>query len=316
MGGVTILCYPAVNTYIIITGYFMYQMHKNISSIIKSLSTLWLSVVFFSVIGYLGVVIFCGKKFILLELVKRFFPIIRGEYWFYTVYFVLVLLSPFLNKMIDSIIKKEHKVLIIIFLMAFSILPIFVEWKGQLGSNYGYSLIWFIALYITGAYISKYIIFENKRKASLFGFITYIIASAITYIGPYIAKFVGINITFSMYNCVTVYIQAIGLFIMFSNINIKKFLRKPIAFISSMALASYLFHVQEDIGSVLWRTINPAALANSPKLIIIWFAMVICLFILAVALEWLRRSVVKVLKIEDGFSKLVIRLFDRVEKKL
>ena len=35
---ITMLCYPAVNTYILITGYYSYQANKDFNNIIKSLT--------------------------------------------------------------------------------------------------------------------------------------------------------------------------------------------------------------------------------------------------------------------------------------
>ena len=103
---VTMLCYPAVNTYVLITGYYSFKTDKEINKVIRSLLTLWLSALFFSLFGYIFCIIAFNQQFELIELVKRFFPIVRGSWWFYTVYFALILLSPFLNKMIENLSIK------------------------------------------------------------------------------------------------------------------------------------------------------------------------------------------------------------------
>ena len=132
---VTFLCYPAVNTYILITGYYSYETKKELNGIVKSLSLLWLSAVFFSFLDY-AISIAFGNTFYIIDLIKRFFPITSGVWWFSTVYFALMLLSAFINRMLDSINIIEHRMLRFILLLVLSILPTFVNWEGQLGSNY------------------------------------------------------------------------------------------------------------------------------------------------------------------------------------
>lgn len=46
------------------------------------------------------------------ETLINFFPVFLRNYWFVTVYIVLLILSPFLNKLINSLSQKQYMYLI------------------------------------------------------------------------------------------------------------------------------------------------------------------------------------------------------------
>lgn len=312
---VTFLCYPAVNTYILITGYYSYKAKKELNGVIISLSRLWLSTLFFSLIGY-AISIASGNVFNSLDLIKRFFPITRGVWWFYTVYFALMLLSPFINKMLDSI-NGGHRMLLAIMLLMLSILPMFVNWEGQLGTNYGYSLIWFIALYVTGAYLQRIKFLDTKNIKKFFVFIGLYVATTISiYIVPKFFSIIGVSINLAMYNSVCVYIQAIALFISFGNIRLSRGMAKIVGSISGLALASYLLHCQEDIEKLLWTGVNPAAYANSVRIIYVTIVICITVFIIGVLLEIVWEYICRILKIDKYFVEATSKGYVVIEQLL
>ena len=47
------------------------------------------------------------------ETLINFFPVFLRNYWFVTVYIVLLILSPFLNKLINSLSQKQYMYLMI-----------------------------------------------------------------------------------------------------------------------------------------------------------------------------------------------------------
>ena len=85
------------------------------------------------------------------SLVECFFPITTGEWWYMSVYFATMLVSPLLNKMVQSTSRREYFMILCSFLITCSLLPLFNRNIEPLGVNLGYSFIWFIVLYLTGA---------------------------------------------------------------------------------------------------------------------------------------------------------------------
>lgn len=295
---VTILCYPAVNTYILITVYYTFEANKSFSKILKSLSLLWLSVIFFSLFGYFISICLFGGSFNIRQLIIHFFPIIRGVWWFYTVYFVLMMLSPFLNRMINNLSNNEVKLLLLILILTMSIFPIFVKYDGRLGSNYGYSLIWFITLYITGAFLKQINSIRFDKKSIIVGKYGYLISSGLIFIWPHIFKMLDVNSTMEMYNSFFCYLQAIFLFVSFGNIRINNHICKFVGKISNVALASYLFHCQEDIDKVIWIKINPSTHANDISILYVSLFLILFIFITGCLIEFIRKKICKKFKID------------------
>ena len=248
VGLMTVLCYPAVNCYVMITGYFSWKNQLENRKILKKLVALWMSLVFFSVFGYLAVCIIKQQEFEFLSFLKRLFPLIRGEWWFMSVYFALILIIPYINKIIQHISMNQFHMLLIISSIITMVVPMINQWEDHLGVNYGYTLIWFFVLYISGAYISKYE--WNNRfsgKGKLF-FSGYILLSVIIFILPYLLRKFGIDLYLNPYNSVFTYCQAVLLFVLFCTVKQSNHPRlHRITYITPYVMASYLFHCQEDI---------------------------------------------------------------------
>ena len=281
VGGVTTLCYPAVNCYVLICGFFSW----NKNDVKKKLFRLWLSLLFFSILGYMIVCIALNKMFNITELIKRFFPLIRGEWWYMVDYFALVLLLPAINKMIECLSKNQHKKLNILCLILFSVLPMFNKWEDQFGVNYGYGLLWFIALYIIGAYLGKYSSFERlnlkvikSRPFSSFAILYFFVSFLIMLIGK-ILGMIGVDFYLNPYNSIFSLIQSLCLFLAFLNLDLKnRLIVTAVKYVAPLSFASYLFHCQEDIDVYIWQLIKPWEYTNNKSIIVVWIAIVIAVF--------------------------------------
>lgn len=210
-----------------------------------------------------------------------------------------------------------HRMLLAIMLLILSILPVFVNWEGQIGSNYGYSLIWFIALYITGSYLQRMKSLDTKSiNRFLVSMVIYVVATISIYIIPKVFSIIGISINLAMYNSIFVYIQAIALFISFGNIRLSKEMAKIVGSISGLALASYLLHCQEDIEKLLWSGVNPAAYANTVEIIYVTIVICISVFIIGMLMEILRKYICRCLKIDKNFAEATSKGYAVIERLL
>lgn len=152
----------AVNIFILISGYYM-ASSKAIS--LAKPFQLIIQVVFFRVFSYLIFVLIDKIPYSYEELRINFLPV----NYFVMLYVALYVLSPFINFFINRIAVKSFSKFIFILLMLFSIWPTIVDllipiMKSNLnglstismyGSQYGYTIVNFIIMYILGAYISK-----------------------------------------------------------------------------------------------------------------------------------------------------------------
>lgn len=311
------LCYPAVNIYVLISGYFGYAKQKGYSQIISSLLKLWLCLVFFSLFGYFLAVITKNVSFSIPDLLSHLLPLSRGVWWFMTVYFVMMLISPALNMVLDRLSKKDFLVFITVALIICSIIPFFLKFESFIGLNKGCGIIWFSVLYLTGGGIYKYMKTNvGKNNWQLWAFCAYLLLTIYLLASPTIHRQIGLmdEYTSARYNSIIVYGQAISLFILFLNINIQSNkLSKAISFLAGLSLAAYIFHCQEDIGNMLWSLTTPSKYANSVQLIPLFIYVVFGVYFISVFWEYVRR---KLFSINNFENKLVQRIIQRGGKAL
>lgn len=102
------LCFVAVNCYVIIGGYFLVDSNFKIKRILK----IWSETLFYSILIYSIFYFTIYQEKTVKETLINFFPVFLRNYWFVTVYIVLLILSPFLNKLINSLSQKQYTYLI------------------------------------------------------------------------------------------------------------------------------------------------------------------------------------------------------------
>ena len=101
---------------------------------------------------------------------KAILPIKGDAYWFATVYIGLYLLHPYLNRMIVGLKKPEAHKLIGILIALFSV----YSFAGDVYKVHsGAGVLWFIVLYLIGAYIKLFGMTRKRRYIYI-----YIVVSA------------------------------------------------------------------------------------------------------------------------------------------
>lgn len=299
------LCYPAVNTYVLISGYYSYKQKKTYVDIMYSLVKLWLCLVSYSVVGYVIMTIVNDNHFSFINLLQRFFPLSRGVWWFMTNYFVMMLLSPMINIVIDSHSLRGNILILLVQLIVCSVIPFFLKWEDMIGVHYGYSIVWFVVLYYTGAMLR----FVKKPFSRELLFCIFLLLTVsfiiINWIFGSLSFLKGYHV--SMYNSLVVYFQAIFLFMTFVGLKIKfSKLRSAIISFSSLSLAVYIFHCQEDIGNFIWETLKPAYFANSWIVIPLFVLTVLGIYFISILIELIRKKIGNFMNIEREIIKRII----------
>ena len=154
------------NSFALISGIIGYKINRY-----SNLLYLWFTVFFYSVGIHLYIIKFKKNYIVKTPIAKELFPIIYQRYWYFTAYFGMYLFLPVINKGISVLTKYEFKLMII------SIHVIFVIWKDIKNTNNdvfilngGFSLLWLLIMYLTGAYIGKYMIIYSGLKKYVFCF--------------------------------------------------------------------------------------------------------------------------------------------------
>jgi len=136
-----LICYH-VDCFVFISGYY------GVSLSLKKIIFLLTQVIFYSVCTYFTAKYLFGQP-LSIDFWKLFFPISTDMYWFFTDYFWLILLCPFLNEC-ERVGKSR---------MMFIIILLFIVYIG--GVRYVLDMInlrfcLFVFLYLLGRYLRKY----------------------------------------------------------------------------------------------------------------------------------------------------------------
>lgn len=141
MGFITGFISFHVDLFILITGYFGIKNNKK--AIVKNLLLCAFYLWVFNLISLLS------EGTIYIEQVV--FPISHSPWWFMTVYFLMVLVAPFVEKMFSTFCKKDWYAWII----TVTIINVYFGHLHHVGSVYlmGFNLINMINVYSIGAFI-------------------------------------------------------------------------------------------------------------------------------------------------------------------
>ena len=141
-----------VNCFMLISGYFMVRSKFRIKKIINIIGETYFYVLFCNFL-----LIFLGYKEFYFS--TFFLPIIRSKYWYITAYVEICFISPFLNLFVNKINQDQLKKIITILLVFYCAIPTFVCWmlSGNIEDLLFFNrFIWFVTVYLVGAYNSLY----------------------------------------------------------------------------------------------------------------------------------------------------------------
>lgn len=307
------LCLVAVNVYVLISGYFGVDARGSMtngkrvtfSEVLRKPFKIWKQVFFYSMLFGCGALVIGAQEFDLYQFFSYCFPIVTEHYWFATYYVVLCLLMPFLNIGISYLDQKESKYLLIGLLLVFSVsktvIPMQLPWD-----KYGYDSMWFIVLYLTGAYLRRYgsLLIRTRLRA------------AVLYLGSVLAvfaSFVLIRLIYMKtgsleamihygytYNFLFCYMGAVGLFLLFAEykdsknrgiLMLERF-RKPIELVSGAAFGVYLIHEHISIRYVWPEWFHCAEQADSSVIGFLGHMLgtVLCVYLVCTAIELVRQK--------------------------
>lgn len=132
-----------VDCFIFISGYFGLTITK-----MKIIRFLLMIITYSLITLFMGFLI--GTEIGWYNFIQALFPISSNRWWFFTAYFYLLLLSPFLNSGVEKLEKSTYQKLLVLYFISFFGL---IQWG--LGSRF-VDLHLFIFIYLLGRYIKKY----------------------------------------------------------------------------------------------------------------------------------------------------------------
>jgi surface polysaccharide O-acyltransferase-like enzyme len=226
------------------------------------------------------------------------FPVTRRTYWYVTVYLMIYLLSPFINRFVKALTQKAFATLLMITFVLWSLLPTLSGWAiGVERDLYYYNrFIWCVVVYLWGAYIRLYSlsVTKNKRSSLLLASVSFLLASlAIPAIMICNALF-GLSVEPAYFwhpNTVLTLLTSIGMFGFALHTNGPNW--KWIPVLSSTSLGIYLLH-DGKLRNFIWQRVFPNAQhQDSPFLILYILFAILAIFLCGIIVDLLRQLLAK-----------------------
>lgn len=242
-------CTVSVNIFILITGYFGLKLKY------KKLLTLNGMVTFYSVVFLIISIILGIHTLTFSKDWMQLLPVVTKQYWFITIYFILCLISPFLNILIEHLNKKSYKNLLITMFLAFVIIPTlgFITNFPPITEDSGYGIINFIFLYLTGRYIRLYnpVVGSFCKSWYLLGYFISMMACGLFQICY--SKLLGFSFDALLsYDTIFVFFGAICLFQFFKSMHYSS---RRINLLAAPCLAVYVLHMHPLFYSYFFKEI-------------------------------------------------------------
>ena len=299
--------------YVLTTGYFSVEKDFNVKRVFK----LWLQIFCY----YVGFMLFFRitgtEKLNNVDTIKTFFPFAYNQYWFMTAYLYLMVLTPFINKLLNVLKQQDYKKMIVVLTIFLVIIPTIFYTSGMIGSTLTpIGVILFVYLYIIGGYIKLYGLkfFENKKAKNMFLIVLgYVIITCLVLIGKKLEQYnVFWNKIFEYYrelNSIFILIPSISLFYIFKEIDIG--CNKIINYFASISLGVYLFHESNFMRYRLWHEIlTIGKIQKLPGGVITGLVIsIVSFYAITAFIEFFRINLIEknILK-----SKTINRLFNKI----
>lgn len=309
-----------VGCFLLISGYFMIDQNISLKKILNLVGEVWFYTIGLWIIWIIKNVSLGNLiiKECFIETLYAFFPILFGHYWFVTAYVILMIVSPFLNKLIFSLDHRNYG----IFLS--TILVIFVVLDGGvpiiLSDMTGGRLIAVFIMYFIAGYIRRFGKIERNnilRHLSI-AIILYFVLFATFYCFTYIGITLDIQTIlneryfYRVLNSPIIVIICIELFKGFLGMDIK--CNKLINEIAGCTFGVYLIHSNRLMSSELSK-IFPIYKETRPLLILLYSVVsMIVIYAVSILIDYIRKRTIGKLweKLLDKYANTIQNKFTEI----
>ena len=288
--------FPGVDAFVIISGYFLISARSVKSSRILKL---WAQILFYSLLFFALPLAFGATGFSLRELVGRLLPVTSCHWWFASTYFVLYLLSPFLNQLLNAFDRRQFLGFLGLFFLLWCLIPTV---EGNLLQSFAMfqdnHLLWFIFLYAVGAFLRRYPPRTSLSGGKLIGLsllcmlLVFLSGIVLALLGTKKALFAQHALFLADLQMLPSLAAAVLLFLGFSRLDIGS--SRLINLVSSAVFGVYLIHDDSLVRPFLWHTLfRSADFADSPVFIPRSLLVVAAVFIACTLIELARLYLVE-----------------------
>lgn len=240
--------YCAVNCYGLISGYVGVARRYRYSGAIA----LWLRVVFYTVgITAAFAVLFpetvYGDRWL-----RAVFPVLFRQYWYVTAYFGMCLFLPFFHLLLNTLTKRQLRLLALLIVLVFSILPT-IRQKDIFQTGNGYSVLWLSCLYLLGGCLKR-LECKGSPKRWMSVYVSCVLVTWMAKLAGdrlYMARAGTVcdKVLLTDYTSPTILLAAAALVLCFANVRISPNLEAVVERAAPLAFSVYLIHAHP----LLWE---------------------------------------------------------------
>lgn len=264
-----------VACFILISGYYGIRLN------IKKMMHLDLMLVFFCWISLLMQFVWgnpVGGEAILSYLL----PVIGKQSWYFTCYFALAFLSPFLNEMVEKIGEQRLGQLLVTMLAIFSVVTTLFFF--DINEDGGKGIVHMIMLYLIGRYFGVYQsekVYETKKLTKtlfVIAGINFLLNTALYLVSG------SVQNRYARDNSLFTIVQAICVFLIFRNIY---FENEWINRLAKHVPAAFIFEWTMRVAIVTY-VYNYVVCADQWYYVLVTFVIAVALIAIGSAIDWLR----------------------------
>lgn len=308
------ICSTCVNLYVLITGYFLFNKSFKSIRFVK----VWFLALFYGLIITAIIRTVNPDKVSLYNLLSTLRPWGSGPYWFVKQYLGLLIAAPLLGYVAKSITRAQFKILLLVFFILGTNFTLYIgslPFGESLVFDRGFSFIWFVCLFFTGAYIRrfgfKFVDFKYFFILSLIVWL-YTVGRVILFHLIFHSDLHFVNYDYNGFP----YLLAVLFFCWVKNLHFKEnIFTRFLVRIAPYTFAVYLIHDNKYIRSYLYGIggVNPELLNNAwmiPHIIL--FSIVV--FITCIVIDVLRERLFVLCRIDKMQTHVANRLDQWIEK--
>ena len=258
----------------------------------------WVLAFFYSIL-FLIIAIFTGQEVPKGNIATSLLPVYFDEYWFVTIYIGLLLIAPFLSRMVSTLNQRQYLIMLsVLFVLCFQYL------YGRVYAGFG-TIVWFVFLYLTAGYLRLYgvpdVWARNSGKVALTVFVLLVVLATLINV----AKGGEFALISSAYDG-PMFFLSIAVFIFFLQHRYNGKFGSLLVKIAPYTFAVYLIHENPFVRKILWKSV----ILERFYIPIIIHCLFVCIAIfgICISIDYFRRMLFSALKIEEGIDKVCKRL--------
>lgn len=299
-----LLSHTAVNLYVMITGYFLIE---KIDFRWKGFANVWCITLFYSILFLLVFAVFQLNSLSIPVVVKSLLPVTTNQYWFITTYLALLLLAPYISKLASGFNKRQYAILVaVMFLLSFEY-PF-----GRLFAGNGFTLFWFVFLYLFAGYIRLFSLPDwivKYRYVLLMLFFCILLVPVLLTDARVLNLRRLSHLLDNGYNGFVCFLSFV-IFICFLKADMKGVIWERLASISVYTFGVYVIHE-----NVIFRTFLWDSLKNVTSSIYGYLFLALISFVVMLLVDYFRRKLFEVLSVETMTSKLYTIVCSTINKR-